>query len=83
MCLIFVTLFQIASEASFDGVDQDGIWDHFCQVSVPAIKHWQATAIAPPPDICQLLVTYAKRWVDSEVPCSSYHDTPKYIIDCV
>ena len=51
----------------FQGVDEDAIWDHFSQVTVPAITQWQATCDTPPSDLCQLLVKYAQTRLDSEV----------------
>ena len=48
-------------------MDEDAIWDHFSQVTVPAITQWQATCDTPPSDLCQLLVKYAQTRLDSEV----------------
>lgn len=32
---------QIASAAEFEGLNEDSIWHHFVNVTIPAIQHWQ------------------------------------------
>ena len=32
---------QIASIAEFDGFNEDSVWHHFVNVTVPAIQQWQ------------------------------------------